>query len=69
VRALVVEDEAVLGRQLVAALADAGNVVDCAADGVLLDLGLPGMDGLSRKKLGPEVIATVRGFGYRVEKA
>jgi two-component system, OmpR family, response regulator len=61
VRILVAEDEALLSRQLAAALAEAGYAVDCAADGeraeflgqtepydaVVLDLGLPGMDGLS----------------------
>lgn len=55
------EDEAALSRQLGAALRDAGYVVDCASDGargeflgqtehydaVVLDLGLPRMDGLS----------------------
>jgi two-component system OmpR family response regulator len=61
VRVLVVEDEAVLSRQLAAALSDAGYAVDCAADGaradflvrteaydaVVLDLGLPRVDGLT----------------------
>jgi len=56
-----VEDEARLSRQIAGALRQAGYVVDCAADGgraeflgqterydaVLLDLGLPGMDGLT----------------------
>jgi two-component system, OmpR family, response regulator len=60
-RVLVAEDEALLARQLAAALGDAGYAVDCAADGeraeflgqtepydaVVLDLGLPKMDGLS----------------------
>jgi len=60
-RILVVEDEAALSRQLAGALADAGYAVDCASDGrraeflgrtehydaVVLDLGLPGMDGLT----------------------
>ena len=60
-RVLVVEDEGRLARQLERALADAGYAVDCAADGeradflghterydaVLLDLGLPKMDGLT----------------------
>ncbi len=60
-RILVVEDEAVLRGQLVRALVLAGYTVDEAADGlmaeyqgavesydaVVLDLGLPGLDGLS----------------------
>jgi len=60
-RILVVEDDPELNRQLVAALADAGYVVDTAKDGeeghflgdtepydaVVLDIGLPGMDGLT----------------------
>jgi two-component system OmpR family response regulator len=61
VRVLVVEDEAALARQLAAALGDAGYAVDVAADGeradllaaseeydaVVLDLGLPRIDGLT----------------------
>lgn len=61
VRVLVVEDEAVLSRQLAAALEDAGYAVDRAQDGeradflahterydaVVLDLGLPKIDGLT----------------------
>lgn len=60
-RALVVEDELRLGRQLSEALTGAGFAVDCAADGeraeflgqtesydvVVLDLGLPRIDGLT----------------------
>ena len=60
-RVLVVEDEARLSAQLAAALGDAGYAVDCAADGeradflgqterydaVVLDLGLPQVDGLA----------------------
>ena len=60
-RILVVEDEASLARQLAAALGHAGYAVDCAADGerahilghdeeydaVVLDLGIPKMDGLT----------------------
>src|SRR5216117_1991310 len=60
-RVLVIEDETRLSRQLAAALADAGYAVDCAADGergdflaqteaydaVVLDLGLPNVDGLT----------------------
>ncbi len=61
VRILVVEDETRLSRQLASALANAGYAVDCAADGeradflgqteqydaVILDLGLPKLDGLT----------------------
>ena len=60
-RILVVEDEPVLRTQLAQAIAAAGHTVDCAADGahahylgeveafdaVVLDLGLPLLDGLS----------------------
>src|SRR4051794_32611846 len=60
-RVLVVEDEALLARQLGKALTDAGYAVDCAGDGeqadflmqteqydsVVLDLGLPKLDGLT----------------------
>ncbi|MTI43714.1 two-component system OmpR family response regulator [Roseibium hamelinense] len=60
-RILVVEDDADLNRQLATALEEAGYVVDSAADGeeghflgdtepydaVVLDLGLPKLDGLS----------------------
>ncbi len=60
-RILVVEDDPALSRQLSRALADAGYVVDSAADGaeahykgeietydaVVLDLGLPIMDGIT----------------------
>jgi two-component system, OmpR family, response regulator len=61
VRVLVVEDEARLAEQLQAALGHAGYAVDCAQDGeradflaqtegydaVVLDLGLPRIDGLT----------------------
>jgi two-component system, OmpR family, response regulator len=61
VRVLVVEDEAELARQLTAAFQAAGYAVDAAANGargeflgategydaVVLDLGLPAMDGLT----------------------
>ena len=61
VRVLVVEDETRLAAQLTSALGGAGYAVDRAADGpraeflgqtesydaVVLDLGLPGMDGLA----------------------
>jgi two-component system OmpR family response regulator len=60
-RLLVVEDDKDLSRQLSAALAEAGYAVDTAADGeeggfmgetepydaIILDLGLPKMDGIS----------------------
>ena len=60
-RVLVVEDEAALAEQLAGALRDAGYAVDCARDGaraeflgqtehydaVVLDIGLPKMDGLT----------------------
>jgi two-component system, OmpR family, response regulator len=60
-RILVVEDEVKLAARLATSLGDAGYAVDCAADGkrahilahdeeydaVVLDLGLPGMDGLT----------------------
>ncbi|WP_127145667.1 response regulator transcription factor [Pelagibacterium montanilacus] len=60
-RILVVEDDAALNRQLCEAIADAGYVVDSASDGedghflgdtepydaVVLDIGLPHMDGIS----------------------
>jgi two-component system OmpR family response regulator len=61
VRVLVAEDESRNAKQLTAALSQAGYAVDCAADGeradflgqteqydaVILDLGLPRMDGLT----------------------
>ena len=61
VRLLVIEDDPDLNRQLATALVDAGYVVDRAFDGeeghylgetepydaVILDIGLPKMDGLS----------------------
>lgn len=60
-RILVVEDDPDLNRQLVAAMQDAGYAVDSATDGeeghflgdtepydaVILDLGLPSLDGIS----------------------
>jgi two-component system OmpR family response regulator len=82
VRVLVVEDEALLARQLTMALGDAGYAVDCAEDGeradllgrtehydaVILDLGLPKIDGLTLLRrwrdagLGmPVLILTARG--------
>jgi two-component system OmpR family response regulator len=61
VRVLLVEDEAALAAQLSGALGASGYAVDCASDGaraeflgaterydaVVLDLGLPAMDGLT----------------------
>jgi two-component system, OmpR family, response regulator len=61
VRVLVVEDETLLSQQLAVALGQAGYAVDCAADGeradflarteqydaIVLDLGLPKVDGLT----------------------
>jgi len=61
VRVLIVEDESRLAAQLAAALTEAGYAVDCAGDGeradflgqteqydaIVLDLGLPRVDGLS----------------------
>src|SRR5450432_1485813 len=61
VRVLVVEDEALLAEQIAAALAETGYAVDRAAEGeradflgqtegydaVVLDVGLPGVDGLT----------------------
>jgi two-component system, OmpR family, response regulator len=82
VRVLVVEDEASLSEQLASALGDAGYAVDCAADGeradflgqterydaVVLDLGLPRVDGLTVlrrwREAGlamPVVVLTARG--------
>ena len=81
-RVLVVEDEALLSRQLATALSDAGYAVDCADDGekadfmgqtegydaVVLDLGLPKVDGLTLlrrwREQGlsvPVVVLTARG--------
>jgi two-component system OmpR family response regulator len=82
VRVLIVEDEPVLSQQLVAAVGDAGYAVDAASDGeradflvrtesydaVLLDLGLPRVDGLTLLRgwresgLGvPVLVLTARG--------
>src|ERR1700757_411969 len=81
VRLLVVEDDPDLNRQLTTALSDAGYVVDRAFDGeeghylgegepydaVILDIGLPKMDGLSvleawrrAGKMMPVLILTAR---------
>jgi two-component system OmpR family response regulator len=81
VRVLIVEDDRDLNRQLVSALTDAGYAVDSAYDGeegfflgdtepydiVLLDLGLPKMDGIrvleQWRRLGrnmPVIVLTAR---------
>lgn len=81
-RVLVVEDEALLSQQLSRALAAAGYAVDCAADGeradflgqtehydaIILDLGLPKLDGLSVLRrwrdaglVVPVIVLTARG--------
>src|SRR5918996_950929 len=81
-RVLIVEDEASLSQQLVRSLADAGYAVDCAAEGeradflartevydaVVLDLGLPRVDGLtvlrgwrSSGMVVPVLVLTARG--------
>ena len=81
-RVLVVEDEARLSRQIVTALDEAGYAADRAADGaradflvrteeydvVILDLGLPKVDGLSLLRAGraaslsvPVLVLTARG--------
>jgi two-component system, OmpR family, response regulator len=82
VRVLVVEDETRLSRQIARALSDAGYAVDCAADGeqadflaqteqydaVVLDLGLPKVDGLTLIRrwrdaglFAPVLVLTARG--------
>jgi DNA-binding response OmpR family regulator len=72
-RILVVEDEERIARFVERGLRAAGHAVEVAADGrsalhavrlgapdlVVLDLGLPGADGL-------EVLATIRGEGHRM---
>lgn len=81
-RILVVEDESAIADQLSAALMAAGYAVDCAGDGrradelvstesydaVLLDLGLPGADGLGLLRrwrngglTAPVLVVTARG--------
>jgi len=81
-RVLVVEDEVLLSRQLAKALAAAEYAVDCAGDGekadllvhteqydaVVLDLGLPKIDGLTLLRrwraagiLAPVLVLTARG--------
>jgi two-component system OmpR family response regulator len=81
-KVLVVEDEALLARQLAAALGDAGYAVDTASDGeladqlvateqydaVVLDLGLPRVDGLTLLRrwreagvFAPVLVLTARG--------
>src|SRR5258707_6161964 len=85
-RVLVVEDEALLARQLTTALRRAGYAVDHAADGeradllghderydaVVLDLGLPKVDGLTLLRRWREaehamsaVLLTARGTWHR----
>ncbi len=80
-RLLVIEDDPDLNRQLVSALNDAGYAVDTSLDGeeghflgdtepydgIILDLGLPGLDGLtvlerwrSAHRLAPVLILTAR---------
>ena len=80
-RVLVVEDDPDLNRQLTQALEEAGYAVDCAKDGedgfflgdtepydaIILDLGLPKMDGLTileqwrrNGKMMPVLILTAR---------
>ena len=72
-RVLVVEDETALASQLAAAFSEAGYAVDCAGDGaraeflgateqydaVVLDLGLPAMDGLTLLRRWRETGVTV----------
>jgi two-component system OmpR family response regulator len=81
-RVLVVEDEVLLAGQLAKALSESGYAVDCAADGeqadlfagteqydaVVLDLGLPKIDGLTLLRrwreagiFTPVLILTARG--------
>lgn len=81
-RVLIVEDEPSLSRQLEAALGEAGYAVDCAYDGetadfmgqtegydaVVLDLGLPKVDGLTLLRRwreqglsAPVIVLTARG--------
>ena len=88
-RVLVVEDEAALSRQLAGALSSAGYAVDCAGDGeradflartenydaILLDLGLPRVDGLTvlggwrRSGLAvPVLVLTARGSWHETVK-
>ena len=82
---MIAEDEAHLSEQLGAALTDAGYAVDCAVDGeraeflgqtesydvVVLDLGLPSLDGLTVlrrwREAGvtvPVLVLTARGSWY-----
>lgn len=84
-RALIAEDEVHLSQQLSVALTDAGFAVDCAPDGeraeflgqtesydvVVLDLGLPKLDGLTVlrrwREAGltiPVLVLTARGSWY-----
>jgi two-component system, OmpR family, response regulator len=86
-RILVVEDELLLSRQLAKALTDGGYAVDCAADGehadflthtelydaVVLDLGLPKIDGLTLLRrwrdagvIAPVLILTARASWHEI---
>lgn len=81
-RILVVEDDATLARQLAHAVGEVGYAVDCAADGaeadvlvrtetydaIILDLGLPRVDGLTLLRswrnaalIVPVLVLTARG--------
>src|SRR5438094_538409 len=81
-RILIVEDDPALSRQLAETLSRAGDAVDCARDGeeghflgdtepydaVVLDLGLPGLDGITVRRRWraegrsmPVLILTARG--------
>lgn len=69
-RILVAEDEALLSKQLVRALTEAGYAVDCANDGehaeflgttetydaIILDLGLPKLDDLTAMRRWREAV-------------
>jgi two-component system OmpR family response regulator len=89
VRVLVVEDEPGIAEQLASALRSAAYAVDCASDGaradflarteaydaVILDLGLPHMDGLSVLRgwragglLVPVLVLTARGAWHEKVK-
>ena len=88
-RVLIVEDEASLARQLAASVREAGYATDCAGDGgqadflvhseaydvIVLDLGLPGVDGLTLLRqwrdagiATPVLILTARGSWHEKVK-